>query len=98
MIDIYVGIEELDLTGGTPLQLANIDGDAISTLLTDLHTSKVFNTFKDGYSHVDGDLTVFEQTIKMLYTVTNFTEHIYSEALEVDRTWIAPWMTSSPSQ
>ena len=85
LIDIYVGIEELDLTGGSPLQLSNIDGDAISTLLTDLHTSKVFNTFKDGYSHPDGDLTVFEQTIKMLYTVTNFTEHIYSDALEVDR-------------
>lgn len=85
LIDIHVGIDELDLTDGSSLQLSSIDGNNINTLLNNLHDSMVFNTFKTGYSHDDGDLTVFEQTIKMLYTVTNFSEHIYSDALPGDR-------------
>jgi hypothetical protein len=85
LLDVYEGISDLGLTDGTPLTLAAVDGDAISTLLLDLHDSKVFNTFQDGKSHAATDLTVFEQTFKMLYTVTNFIDHIYSDALEAAR-------------
>ncbi|HAK05373.1 MAG TPA: hypothetical protein DCM23_01555 [Firmicutes bacterium] len=85
LMDVYEGINDLGLTDGTPLTLASIDGVGIETLMNDMHDSKVFNTFITGNDHATDDLTIFEQTIKMLYTVTNFVDHIYSDELEGDR-------------
>ncbi len=87
LLDVYEGIDNLGMTEGTTLTPAMIDGDKINILLNDLHDSKVFNTFKAGKTHdaPNYDLTVFEQTVAMLYTVTNFLDHIYSDAPEINR-------------
>ena len=78
LLDIYVSINNLDLNNGGSLTVDKIDEEAIEIMLLDLHQSKVFNTFKDEKSYITNDLTVFEQTIRMIIDVSELDAYIYN--------------------
>jgi hypothetical protein len=80
LMDIYENINAVGLNTGA-LTASSIDGEAIESLLRNLHTSYVFNTFKDGYSYVLEDLTVFEQTIFMILDTSQLAAYIYEGEL-----------------
>jgi len=77
LMDVYVGIDDLGITDGVPLDPTNIDALTIETMLGNLHDSKVFNTFQAGKSHATLDITVFEQTIWMLIDTSELDAYIY---------------------
>lgn len=81
LLDIYVSINALDLNNGGSLTIEKIDEEAIENMLLDLHQSKVFNTFKTGQAYATNDLTVFEQTIRMILDVSELDAYIYDNAL-----------------
>jgi hypothetical protein len=78
LLDVYVSINNLDLNNGGSLTVDKIDEEAIENMLLDLHQSKVFNTFKTGLSYATNDLTVFEQTIRMILDVSQLDTYIYN--------------------
>jgi hypothetical protein len=80
LLDIYLSINDLDLNNGGSLTVDKIDEEVIETMLLNLHQSKVFNSFEAGKSYLTNELTVFEQTIRMIIDVSELDVYIYNQA------------------
>ncbi len=79
-LDIYDAVQTLALDSG--FSEANLNADTIETMLTNLHNSKLFNTINEDHSRVAGDLTVFEQTIKMIEQTATLDDYVYKQYAE----------------
>ena len=82
-LDIYDAVQTLALDTG--FSEANLNADTIETMLTNLHNSKLFNTINEDHSRLAGDLTVFEQTIKMIEQTATLDDYVYKQSAEVLR-------------
>ncbi len=79
ILDIYWDIQSIGLTGGGAFTSDLIDPPLFEGLLDKMYQSQVFNTFKSGNSYVNGDLTVFEQTVRMILNTSTLDTFIYDE-------------------
>ena len=73
---------DMGLDGGGSFDIANFDETtilSIGDLLTTLHGSRLFNSFKIGNSRASNDLTVFEQTYRFLLTTATLDTFIYDD-------------------
>jgi hypothetical protein len=77
ILDIYWDINSIGLTGGSAFTTELIQPALFEGLLTKMHDSKVFNTFKQGSSYANSDLTVFEQTVFMILDTSQLSTYIY---------------------
>ena len=77
ILDIYWDINSIGLTGGSAFTTELIQPELFEGLLTKMHSSKVFNTFKQGSSYANSDLTVFEQTVFMILDTSQLSTYIY---------------------
>ena len=84
--DIFDILIDMGLDGGGDFLLENFDTSTIltvDTLLTNMHTSSLFNTFRVDRQRlgqnltVREDLTVFEQTYEFLLTTSTLADVIY---------------------
>jgi hypothetical protein len=77
ILDIYGDINGIGLSGGAGFTKDMIDPELFDNLLTKMYDSNVFNTFKSGNSYASGDLTVFEQTVRMILNTSTLDTFIY---------------------
>lgn len=79
ILDIYWDIQAIGLTGGGAFTSDLIDPPLFEGLLNKMYSSQVFNTFKSGNSYVNNNLTVFEQTVRMILNTSTLDTFIYEE-------------------
>jgi hypothetical protein len=77
IFDIYSNINSIGLTGGAAFTSELINPDLFEDLLTNMHSSYVFNSFKSGNSYLNNDLTIFEQTVRMILNTSTLDAFIY---------------------
>jgi|GEM_PF-1010066 len=82
-LDIYGSIQTLGIDTGFTAD--KIDSAIIGSMLTNLHASLIFNTIKSENSRAAGDLTIFEQTVKMIFTTSTIDTYIYPTATDETR-------------
>jgi hypothetical protein len=80
ILDIYWDIQLIGLTGGGAFTSDLIDPPLFEGLLEKMYASQVFNTFKSGNSYANQNLTVFEQTVRMILNTSTLDTFIYDEA------------------
>ncbi len=79
ILDIYWDIQTIGLSGGGAFTNELINPPLFDGLLSKMHDSKVFNTFKDSYGYAFNDLTIFEQTIRMILNTSTLDTFIYPD-------------------
>jgi hypothetical protein len=79
ILDIYWDIQTIGLSGGGEFTNDLINPALFDGLLNKMHDSKVFNTFKDSYGYAFNDLTIFEQTIRMILNTSTLDTFIYAD-------------------
>ena len=77
ILDIYWDINNIGLSGGASFSADLINPVLFEQLLSNMHNSNVFNTFKTGNSYVTDDLTIFEQTIRMILNTSTLDTFVY---------------------
>ena len=77
ILDIYWDIQSIGLSGGGAFTSDLIDPPLFEGLLRKMHSSYVFNTFKSGNTYANGDLTVFEQTYRMILNTSTMDTFVY---------------------
>ena len=85
ILDIYWDINNIGITGGAAFSADLIDPVLFDALLNKMHDSNVFNSFKTGNSYVLDDLTIFEQTVRMILNSSTLDTFIYDEPISANR-------------
>lgn len=85
ILDIYWDINSIGITGGAAFSADLIDPVLFDALLNKMHESQVFNSFKTGNSYLTDDLTIFEQTVRMILNTSTLDTFIYDEPLNANR-------------
>ena len=85
ILDIYWDINSIGITGGAAFSADLIDPVLFDALLNKMHDSNVFNSFKNGNSYVLDDLTIFEQTVRMILNTSTLDTFIYDEPINANR-------------
>jgi hypothetical protein len=77
ILDIYSDISSIGLSNGAALTKDKLDPPSFDQLLNKMYDSEVFNTFKNGNGYSFNDLTIFEQTIRMILNTSTLDTFIY---------------------
>ncbi|MEN9820049.1 MAG: hypothetical protein RL379_827 [Bacillota bacterium] len=85
ILDIYWDINSIGITGGAAFSADLIDPVLFDALLNKMHDSNVFNSFKSGNSYLLDDLTIFEQTVRMILNTSTLDTFIYDEPINANR-------------
>jgi len=85
ILDIYQDINGIGLSGGAGFTKDMIDPELFDNLLTKMYASFVFNTFKPGNTYANADLTVFEQTVRMILNTSTLDTFIYDGETNASR-------------
>lgn len=82
LADTYETIDSLDILSGS---IQNLDATIVSSLLSTLHQSHLFNSFEDASKNVADrtELTLFEQMISYLFEEAGVLDYV-TEASEVE--------------
>lgn len=82
LADTYETIDSLDILSGS---IQNLDATIVSSLLSTLHQSHLFNSFEDASKNVADrtELTLFEQMIYYLFEEAGVLDYV-TEASEVE--------------
>ncbi len=85
ILDIYWDINSIGITGGAAFSAELINPVLFDALLNKMHDSNVFNSFKTGSSYLLDDLTIFEQTVRMILNTSTLDTFIYDEPINANR-------------
>ena len=77
ILDIYWDINGIGLSGGASFSAELINPTLFDQLLSGMHNSHVFNSFKTGNNYLSNDLTIFEQTIRMILNTSTLDTFVY---------------------
>ena len=85
ILDIYSDINSIGLSGGATFSSELIEPALFDELLNKMHQSRVFNSFKQGNSYLNNDLTIFEQTVRMILNSSSIDTFVYDAETNANR-------------